>query len=150
MRDQDGNGAGVDSLTLEYAKSFLGTPYIWGGASPGGIDCSGLIIEILASSGILKHGYDTTAQGLYSENKDDWVHPLKPLPGSLVFYGKNLLNITHVAFCLDGYRILEAGGGGSHTKTVTEAWESKAFVRIRPLNYRKDFVTYLMPIYSLA
>jgi cell wall-associated NlpC family hydrolase len=34
------------------AMSFLGTPYVWGGASPGGFDCSGLVVYSYARLGV--------------------------------------------------------------------------------------------------
>lgn len=141
---------GVDPLTLEYAKSFLGVPYQWGGASPGGIDCSGLIVEILCSAGVFKHGYDNTAQGIYSDYSKEWPTLLYAMPGALVFYGKGLASISHVALCMDGYRVLEAGGGDESVRSKDDAWRKGAFVRLRPINYRKDFISMLMPRYPLA
>lgn len=140
----------VDKLTLEYAKSFLGVPYQWGGASPGGIDCSGLIIEILTAAGVFKQGYDATAQTIYSEYVKDWPTLLYALPGALAFYGKGLASITHVGMCVDGYRIIEAGGGNEGVRSKDDAWRKGAFVRLRPLNYRKDFLVMLLPRYPLA
>lgn len=140
----------ADVLTLEYALSFVGTPYRWGGQSPGGIDCSGLVIEILTQAGVLPHNYDTTAQGLYSTYSKDWPTVLYPYPGALVFYGRGLASITHVAFALDGYRVLEAGGGNSSTRTKEDAWLRNAFVRIRPANYRPDMIAMIGPPYPLS
>ncbi len=37
---------------VEFAKGFLGTPYVWGGNRPGGFDCSGFIYYILSTRGV--------------------------------------------------------------------------------------------------
>lgn len=50
----------------EYVWTFLGLPYRWGGDDPiQGFDCSGLIVEVLQAVGLLPHGSDLTANGLY-------------------------------------------------------------------------------------
>lgn len=140
----------ADELTLWYAKKLIGAPYIWGGQSPGGFDCSGLVIEILMGAHILPHGYDATAQGLWNDFHDDWPSILHPLPGALVFYGRAIHDITHVGFAIDGYRMIEAGGGGSMMKTPQQAWDKGAFVRLRGIYSRKDFLTMIMPHYPLG
>ena len=43
---------------LDYAYSFLGTPYRWGGDDPlTGIDCSGLALEVLKAAGIYRGSF---------------------------------------------------------------------------------------------
>lgn len=37
------NGKPARSEIVEYARAMLGTPYVWGGTSPDGFDCSGLV-----------------------------------------------------------------------------------------------------------
>ena len=128
-----------------YAKSFLGKPYIWGGDDPiRGFDCSGLVQEILASVGVDPKG-DQTAQALYGAF-DDCVVP-EPLAGCLAFYGRDLDHISHVAFCISDHQVIEAAGGGSKTKTVEDAVKHNAFIRIRPVKHRLDFLCVVMPRY---
>ena len=50
---------------INYAKLFIGKPYLWGGEGPEGYDCSGFIQEVLSCIGLDPKG-DQTAQGLYN------------------------------------------------------------------------------------
>ena len=145
----DRGGEGVKPLVLEYAKSFYGVLYRWGGASPKGIDCSGLVVELLISGGVLPNGFDTTAQGLYGKYAKEWPVLLYPVPGAVNFYGKSLERISHVSFCMDNSLCIEAGGGDSETRTPEDAALKGAFVRLRPIKYRKDYLLTLMPQYPV-
>lgn len=121
---------------IEYAKSFLGIAYIWGGSHPAyGLDCSGLVQEILASVGLDPSG-DQTAQMLWDyfllEGDEIWG----PKTGALMFYGKSKDHISHVAFCLNQYQIIEAGGGDSSCTDLSRAIAKSAFVRLRPSDHR--------------
>lgn len=136
----------MDAL-LNYAYSLLGRPYIWGGDDPmRGFDCSGLVQEILASAGMDPPG-DQTAQDLfnYFEKTAAWN---RYGAGAIAFYGKSVTQITHVAFMLNGYQIIEAGGGGSRTVDESAAIEQNAFIRVRLLKHRPDLVAVLKPVYS--
>lgn len=132
---------------VDYAFSFLHMPYRWGGYNPiEGYDCSGFVQEILASVGIDPPG-DQTAQALYNL-LEKTSSPNKWGVGSLAFFGASVTKITHVAFCIDQYRMIEAGGGGSTTLTTADAIKQNAFVRIRPISNRKDLVAMIRPNYS--
>lgn len=128
---------------IAYAFQFVGTPYKWGGSTHDGIDCSGLVQEILMSVGADPSG-DQTAQGLYDAFK---MCPSAFGPGALCFYGKSLKEINHIAFMIDSKRIIEAGGGGSQTITRADAERDMAFVRVRPYDRRNDFLIAVMPAY---
>lgn len=138
------------NILKDYAMTFVGLQYKWGGDDPlGGYDCSGLVIELIQSVGLLPHNYDNTAQGLYDHFQAKGVHNAHGV-GALCFYGKAVNKITHVAMLLENtppFRIIEAGGGGSRTNTKTDAEEQNAFVRIRPMNYRQDLVSVIKPFY---
>jgi len=135
---------------IEYALSFVGTPYRWGGESPmDGFDCSGFVQEILRSAGVDPIG-DQTSQGLF-EYFAKHGKPLskdRPRPGSIVFYGSHINHITHVAFALDHFRVVEAAGGDHTTTSVDRAIAQQAFIRIRPLKHRGDLIAVLHPDYS--
>lgn len=135
------------NLLIQYAMSFIGVPYKWGGSNPiSGVDCSGYLQCILLAAGIDPPG-DQTAQALY-----DYFQSRSTVnvyqPGALAFYGKSVTQIIHVAFMIDPYRILEAGGGGSAIKSVYEADKVDAFVRMRLVKYRQDFLLTLKPSYA--
>lgn len=137
-----------DRFLYDYAMSFLLKPYKWGGDDFSGIDCSGFVIELMQSCGQLPHKSDMTAQGLFNLfEAGKAIYSTASRFGSLVFYGESVTRITHVAFALDQYRILEAGGGGSKVNSVEDAIKYNAFVRMRPIDYRDDRVAILKPFY---
>lgn len=47
-----GSAAVSDNAVIAYASKFLGTPYVWGGTSPSGFDCSGFTQYVYAHFGI--------------------------------------------------------------------------------------------------
>lgn len=137
----------MDKL-IQYAISFAGTPYRYGSDCPlGGIDCSGYVQMILKGAGLDPAG-DQTAQGLYDHFDHRSTHGVYQA-GSLAFYGKDLNHVEHVAFMIDSYRVMEAGGGDRTTLTLSDATAKNAFVRMRVLRYRPDFLETLRPSYAL-
>lgn len=132
----------------KHAWSLINIPYSWGGDDATGFDCSGLVLELLQGCGVIRHKFDTTAQGLYNMFDSKGVHNSKGF-GALVFFGKSKIRITHVGFMLDNFRMLEAGGGGSHIKTLEDAIKYNAFTRIRPIDIRSDLVAIIKPRYPL-
>lgn len=124
---------------LGYAKSFIGIPYHWGGENPiSGFDCSGFVQEVLAAYG-MDPPDDQTAQGLYNHFKK-LGYGMGAAPCALVFYGSSIESITHIMICIDDQFCVGATGGGSKTVNLAAADSSNAFVKIRPILYRKDIV----------
>lgn len=125
---------------IEYAQKFIGAPYIWGGDGSachyGGFDCSGFVLECLWAFGKYK-GKDTTADGLLKYcKKNGKRYKTYDNELNLLFFGKNG-KATHVAIAIGASLMIEAGGGDS--KCSTQA-TSKGFLRIRPIDSRKDFL----------
>lgn len=130
-----------------FALSFLGLPYKWGGDDTiQGYDCSGLVQDLLAYFGLDPKG-DQTAQALYNHFYNTGIvkNYLHERTASLAFYGKSESKITHVAMFVNGEVVIEAGGGGSRTRTEEDAANQNAFIRCRPYNYRKDLIAIIKP-----
>lgn len=130
------------AILYDYAMSFIGKPYIFGGDDPiKGIDCSGLAIELLKSQGLLPRAYDSTAKDLYKHLlSTGQKNIIEGKFGALVFFGKNIEMISHVGFCLNNTLMVEAGGGDSTVTTAEIAAQRNAFVRVRPIGARSDKV----------
>lgn len=134
-------------LITKYAFQFVGRVYQWGGDDPiSGFDCSGFVSELLRSAGVVAYDYRGTAQSIYDlvsvKGSSEMIEA-----GSLAFYGKSLKEITHIGYCIDGVHMIEAGGGNSETTNTANASARNAFVRLRPIRYRRDFLTAVKPIY---
>jgi cell wall-associated NlpC family hydrolase len=136
------------NILMQTALAYLGTPYHFGGKSPvGGIDCSGFVSELLKGVAILPWNAEINAQGIHDEiikngRPDRWGL------GALAFYGSDVNHIDHVAFCLDQYRMVEAGGGDHLCLDVQTAALHNACVRVRPIKFRRDFLKVVMPDYG--
>lgn len=89
------------------AQRYLGVPYVWGGASPSGFDCSGLVMYVYAQIGIhLPHG--ATMQQAMSTPV-----PLGSLqPGDLVFFGGPSFS-HHVGIYVGGGMMINAPHTGA-------------------------------------
>lgn len=137
------------NLLRDYALSFVGTEYHYSGDDPlGGFDCSGFVQELLKSAGVVSHNTSKmNAQMLFDLLEPNSVQNAWAL-GSIAFFGESLKKISHIGFCLDAYRMIEAGGGDSDTVTHDVAIKRNAFVRIRPIKYRKDFLLVMKPSYA--
>ena len=100
------------------ARSYLGSPYLWGGMSRGGIDCSGLVHMAYRRLGRLVPR-DASPQETAAAPVDE------PRSGDLVTYGRD--TATHIAFWLGDGRILHAAGD----RGVVEETEPRELRAIR-------------------
>lgn len=95
----------VDKV-LQTAKSFQGVPYVWGGVSPSGFDCSGFTHYTLLKNGIV---VQRTAKAQYNEGT--WVSKSQLKPGDLVFFSTYAPGPTHVGIYLGAGKFIHASSG---------------------------------------
>lgn len=88
------------------AKLFLNTPYLWGGKSVFGIDCSGLVQQVYKFCG-LKLPRDAYQQ---AELGDALSFVEEAEPGDLAFFDNTEGKIIHVGIVLDEKKIIHAHG----------------------------------------
>lgn len=100
-------GQGVSDVRVdlvEYAKQFLGNPYVWGGTSlTKGADCSGFVLSVFKNYGIsLSHSSRAQAGEGTKISMDE------AKPGDLIFYGNGSGTINHVAIYIGGGQVIHA------------------------------------------
>ncbi len=91
--------AQTDQAVVAEAESYLGVPFVYGGESYAGVDCSGLVTAVYGSLGVsLPH--DVYSQASYG------TPVASPAPGDLVFGNYGYGNNSHVGIATgDGYMI---------------------------------------------
>lgn len=148
---------GKNDEVIQYSRSFLHTPYVWGGNNVlQGFDCSGFVCEVLRSFGLVGQLDDLNAQTLFlklckSSNYGPstvYIHPsFEFTPGAILFFGASIQKITHVSICVDGFRMIEAGGGGKECISKEIAAKIGAMVRESMVSHRVDLVAGVIPQY---
>lgn len=97
------------SSILAAAQQYLGVPYVFGGASPSGFDCSGLVYYVLTQMGYSSY---RTAADQYTMGSPVSRSSLRP--GDLVFFENTYTSgVSHVGIYAGGGKFLHAPNSGS-------------------------------------
>ncbi len=96
----------IQQNIIDFAKLFMNTPYLWGGKSFMGIDCSGFTSVVFACFGI-RIPRDASEQALIGKDIA-FVNEIQP--ADLVFFANNEGKITHVGIAINQDLIIHASG----------------------------------------
>jgi len=99
-------GESLRDNLVELAKSYVNSPYLWGGRSPYGIDCSGLIQVVYKNIGF-SIPRDSGQQVAWGKTVDSIS---MAQPGDLAFFDDEEGNNTHVGMILPGGGIVHYSG----------------------------------------
>lgn len=121
---------------IDYAKKFLGVPYIYGGTGDGGFDCSGYTQYILG-----RYGYNISRSARYQYTDAEPIKISEAKKGDLVFFSKSRSksNITHVGIVIsaEGEELTMIHASSSRGIMVTNVetntyWKPKLVAAGRP------------------
>ena len=101
-------GTALQNQIVEEAKKYLGVPYLWGGTTPAGFDCSGLCQYVYK-----KFGIETTRTTYTQWDKGKPVNSVNDLqPADLVFFS----NLGHVGMYIGNMQYIHAPRTGDVVK----------------------------------
>ncbi len=112
------------SKVVNEAKKYLGVPYVWGGTTPSGFDCSGLVQWVYSHAVGINLPRVTTGQE--TQGKEISLSTL--LPGDLLFYGSRG-NTYHVGIYIGNGQMLHAPKPGDVVKITNISYFYPSFAR---------------------
>lgn len=121
-KDPSANGQAIYKKTIEVANTLVGTPYVYGGNTPEGLDCSGFIYYAFNQGG-LKIGRDSS-EGYFNGNT---TQVNNPIAGDLVFFENTYKDgISHMGIYLGNNKFIHSGSDGVEVSDVTNSyWSTK-------------------------
>ena len=122
---------------IKTAKTFTGIPYLWGGTSSKGLDCSGFTKLTFLIHGIIIQR-DASQQARHGFISNDVTFE-KLQPGNLLFFGKkdkstDKTSITHVAIYIRNNEYIHASGMVGHNSfdsnsPIYSAYRANSFIK---------------------
>jgi peptidoglycan DL-endopeptidase CwlO len=104
--------------------SYLGVPYVWGGSSPSGFDCSGLVAYAYSQMGVSLPHSTYALYGMGTAVSKDQLEP-----GDLVFFD----GLGHMGIYIGGGQFVHAPHTGDVVKisSLGESWYASTYVGAR-------------------
>ncbi|WP_223552966.1 C40 family peptidase [Lysinibacillus sphaericus] len=121
-KDPSANGQAIYKKTIDVANTLVGTPYVYGGNTPEGLDCSGFIYYAFNQGG-LKIGRDSSEGYFYGNT----TQVTNPIAGDLVFFENTYKDgISHMGIYLGSNKFIHSGSDGVEVSDVTNSyWSTK-------------------------
>jgi cell wall-associated NlpC family hydrolase len=118
----DARYGGVVGIAMQY----LGVPYVWGGASPSGFDCSGFIMYVYSQVGVSLPHHAASQYGMGAP-----VSQAELQAGDLVFFN----GLGHAGIYIGGGQFIHAPHTGDVVKisSLSDSWYASTWVGARRL-----------------
>ena len=132
-KTEGGNGGGstpstsIGETIVATAKQYMGAPYVYGGMSPSGFDCSGFVNYVYKLCG---YSMSRVASSIYNNN-GTYVEKANLQIGDLVFFASNSSSIGHVGIYIGNGQHVHASSsrnGGVITSDLTSGYYNTYFV----------------------
>lgn len=121
------------TMLVTNAMSYLGTPYRWGGKTPKGADCSGVVSMTYMLSGIL----------IYRNSWHNDLYPVKPIAVDNMMPGDLIRWDGHVGMYIGNSRFIHCTGNASDYKCVISSLTANCE------NYRPDLASTIIGVGSI-
>lgn len=118
-------GDDLGTLAASLASRQIGVPYRYGGNSPSGFDCSGLVYYVYGKLGV---DLPRKSREMASVGQQVPVHAL--LPGDLVFFRVNKPGVSHVGIYIGNDKFVHATKSGDPVRkdSIANPWWRERFV----------------------
>lgn len=112
---------------LDEAERWIGTPYVYGGSTKSGVDCSGFVCNVFKT-------VDTKLPRTSSEQagSGESIALTQALPGDLVFFNTSGSGVSHVGILIDSENFIHAStSNGVTVNRLSEAYYGSRFMFAR-------------------
>lgn len=123
-----GQGTTTASAIIATAKKYIGVPYLWGGSTPSGFDCSGFVQYVFKAHGI---SLPRVSRDQYTAGYA--VSRTNMKPGDLVFFNTSGSGVSHLGIYLGDNQFIHA----STSKGVTIALLTSSYWSSRYIGARR-------------
>ncbi len=110
-----GSASVSSNAIVNKAYQYLGVPYVWGGTTPNGFDCSGFVQYVYRSQGVNlpRVSRDQASSGSY-------VSISNAQPGDILYFGQS--SVTHVGIYIGNNKMIDAPSPGKSVMITDISW----------------------------
>ncbi len=115
-----GSASVSSNAIVNKAYQYLGVPYVWGGTTPSGFDCSGFIQYVYKSQGI-----NLPRVSRAQASSGSYVSIANAQPGDILYFGQS--SVTHVGIYLGNNKMIHAPRPGKSVEIVDISWHVRNY-----------------------
>lgn len=115
-----GSASVSSNAIVNKAYQYLGVPYVWGGTSPSGFDCSGFVQYVFRTQGV---SLPRVSRGQASSGS--YVSLSNAQPGDIVYFGQS--SVTHVGIYIGNNKMIHAPSPGKSVMISDMSWHIRNY-----------------------